>query len=271
MSMSADELRTSTSSYNLLYGPQSPNPPISPLIGSPPLAADNERISFREAMDDPLVWQYAHEMSQRELGEHHEPTIVSADPDPVSALRSDPERRRILYQMLQHENETDSDPCDHATEHSYHRTAGISAPTPPPFTVITASEEEASTSDEDIPSAATMADRLRRERRWRSENDPEDNDTVSASRFGRQRRHYPRSFGRYSSWEERAEAHLGPIQAARVQEPNRIVPTEPTPQPESLIAPHAKFFIAKNKNKITIKFHPAMSVSTHSSLLADIC
>ena len=174
----------------------------------------------------------------------------------ISSLRTDSERRRILRQMVENEDEADGENCDHAADDSYSGVAGISAPTPPPFTVTTASEEEESDSNAELPSAAIMADRLRRESRWRPDSDDEEDEIIP--RLGPLRRAPALDYTTYGEWRERRERYLEPIRASRVGAPSRIEPSEPVPDAESLIPPHARFFIAKNKNKITIKFHPAM-------------
>jgi hypothetical protein len=101
-----------------------------------------------------------------------------------------------------------------------------------------------------------MADRLRRESRWRPDSD--DDDDEIAPRLGPLRRAPALDYSTYSEWRERRERYLEPIRASRVTAPSRIEPSEPVPDAEPLIRPHYRFFIGKNENKITIKFHPAM-------------
>jgi hypothetical protein len=259
VSMSANDLLAGTSAYNLQYGSHSPL--TSPAPSSP--HEDNEQITLREALEDPSVWQYARSGMPEEMEERIEnlrlrsERINAESANLISSLRSDSERRRIMRQMVEHEDETDGDNCDHAAEESYSSAAGISAPTPPPFTVTTAaSEEEESDSNEELPSAAIMADRLRRESRWRPNSDDEDDEIVP--RLGPLRRAPALDYSTYGEWRERRDRYMEPIRASRVATPSRIEPSNPAPDAESLIPPHARFFIAKNKNKITIKFHPAM-------------
>lgn len=262
MSMSADELLSGTTAYNLQYDQQSP--PTSPSPSS--FEDDDEQLSLREAIEDPLIWQHSRLGNHEEVQERIERLRIrndrwNAEPASLnSSLRSDSDRRRILRQMVENEDEIDGDNCDHTADDSNTGPAGVSAPTPPPFTVTTASEEEESDSNEEQPSAAIMADRLRRESRWRPDSDDEDDETMP--RLGPFRRAPPLDFSSYSEWRERRERYLEPIRAARVGAPSRIEPSDPAYSAESLIPPHAKFFIAKNKNKITIKFHPAMWVLT---------
>lgn len=257
--MSADDLLTGTTAYNLRYDNRSPL--TSPTPSSP--TEDNEHISLREALEDPSLWQYSRQGTQEDMEERIEnlrlrsQRLNAESADLISSLRSDSERRRILRQMVEHEDEADGDNCEHAGEESYSGPAGVSAPTPPPFTVTTAaSEEESSDSNEEQPSAAIMADRLRRESRWRPDSDDDDDEVVP--RLGPLRRAPALDYSTYGEWQERRERYLQPIRASRVAAPSRIEPSEPSPDTDVLIPPHARFFIAKNKNKITIKFHPAM-------------
>jgi hypothetical protein len=256
--MSADELLSGTSAYNLRY--DTPSPLMSPTPSSP--SDGNEQMSLREVLEDPAVWQYSNQGTREEMEERIENLRLRSErlnvesANWISSFRSDSERRRIMRQMVEHEDEADGENCDRLAEDSHSGPAGISAPTPPPFTVTTAaSEDEESDSNEEIPSAAIMADRLRRESRWRPDSDEDDDDV--APRLGTLRRAPALHYSTYNEWRERRERYLEPIRASRVAAPSRIEPSEPTHN-EPLVPPHARFFIAKNKNKITIKFHPAM-------------
>jgi hypothetical protein len=230
---------------------------------------DDEQLSLREALEDPSVWEQSQYGTREEMEERIENLRLrserldeeSANANLISSMRSDSDRRRILRQMVEHEDEADGENCDHAAETTYSGIAGISAPTPPPFTVTTASEDEDSDSNEEMPSAAIMADRLRRESRWRPDSDDDDDEITP--RLGPLRRAPPLDYNTYGQWRERRDRYLEPIRASRVAAPSRIEPpsAEPTAtDADSPIPPHARFFIAKNKNKITIKFHPAMYV-----------
>ena len=254
--MSADELLSGTSAYNLRY--DTPSPLMSPTPSSPNEA--NEHMSLREALEDPSVWQYSNQGPREDMEERIENLRLRSErlnaesENWISSLRSDSERRRIMRQMVEHEDEADGDNCDHVPDSTYSGPAGFSAPTPPPFTVTTAaSEDEDSGSNEEQPSAAIMADRIRRNNRWEADSD--DDDEI-VPRLGPLRRAPALDYSTYSEWRERRERYIEPIRAARVATPSRIEPSEPNAEP--LIPPHARFFIEKNKNKITIKFQPAM-------------
>ncbi|EMD67684.1 hypothetical protein COCSADRAFT_83193 [Bipolaris sorokiniana ND90Pr] len=261
VSMSADDLLSGTSAYSLHYDNRSPL--ISPTPSLP--NEDNEQISLREALEDPSVWQYSRQGTQEVMEERIENLRLRSErlnaesANLISSLRSDSDRRRVLRQMVEHEDEAEAENCDHVADDSYSPAAGISAPTPPPFTVTTAaSEDDESDSNEELPSAAIMADRLRRESRWHPESDDEDDET--APRMPSLRRAPALEYSQYGGeWRERRERYIEPIRASRITAPSRIEPSERTPAAEPPIAPHARFFIAKNKNKITIKFHPAIS------------
>lgn len=104
-----------------------------------------------------------------------------------------------------------------------------------------------------------MADRLRRESRYRSEDD--DDDELEDLIIQPLRRAHPlQSFDSLpsgSSLRYSSRAH-DPIRATRLRTPSRIGPKSTHGDSESLVMPNARFFIARHKNKITIKFHPAM-------------
>ncbi|KAF2004522.1 hypothetical protein P154DRAFT_45883 [Amniculicola lignicola CBS 123094] len=247
VSMSAEELIAGTADYRIEYG--SPSPRLSPSPSSSSL--ENETLSLREAIDDPYIW------------EHSRPAMEEAVEDRIERLRlrsrqlqmeANRERRRDERRTATFLDNFIADNCEFPNEDSHATAAGISAPTPPPFTVTTESGDDESDENEELPSAAIMADRMRRESRWRPESDDEEDDPLSP-------RYPPNRFEnseylRGGRW--RPSRYSDPIRATRLRTPSRIEPTDHVPETEGL-TPHAKFFIAKNKNKITIKFHPAVS------------
>jgi hypothetical protein len=145
--------------------------------------------------------------------------------------------------------------CEDPPNDELPATAGVSAPTPPPFTVLTESEDETD-DDEDLPSAAIMADRLRRESRWRDESEGEEEENLLS--LPRRASRVSRVWDDASSRRSHFMQHLESIRATRRQSPSRIEPKDINSASEPVILPNAKFFIAKHKSKITIKFHPAM-------------
>ena len=152
----------------------------------------------------------------------------------------------------------------------YTASAGISAPTPPPFNVTTTSEEEEESSNDDYPNVETMADRIQREGRWRPSSDDENEDVAPRRNTGARFRQLLQSAQFADDYEMRARRiSLGPryrnildntepIRASRLSRPSKIDAGPVDADRRNVLAPHAKFFIKKNKSKITIKFQPAM-------------
>jgi hypothetical protein len=152
----------------------------------------------------------------------------------------------------------------------YTASAGISAPTPPPFNVTTTSEEEDESSNDDYPNVETMADRIQREGRWRPGSDDEDEDVAPRRGTGARFRQLLETAQFADDYEMRSRRlNLGPryrnlldntepIRASRLARPSHIDAGAGEPG-RDVLAPHARFFIKKNKNKITIKFEPAIS------------
>jgi hypothetical protein len=248
VAMSADDLLSSTAGYDLQYAASSPI--MSPSPSSP---ADDEQLSLREAIEDPNIWQHSRRGAQEEMEERIENL----------RLRTSRRNRQTGFDRQQSQRQSDDseddvygENCDHIADDSYPGGRRVSAPTPPPFTVTTASEEEESDSNEETPSAAVMADLLRRESRWRAATDDEDEEI--APRFGGLRRAPNLQYSTYSEWRARRERHIEPIRATRIGTPSRIQTPDTPQEADNLTPPHARFFIAKNKSKITIKFHPAM-------------
>lgn len=261
--MSAGALLSGTSAYRLQHRRHSPSPSPSP--ARPSSTQDNEHISLTDAIHDPDVWQH----SPRRLQDHVEARIERL------RLRTRRRHAQSEYQRtLDHETESDDeidfDNCD------YTAAAGVPAPTPPPFHVTITSEEEEDdeeeSSNDDYPNVETMADRIQREGRWRPSSDDEDEHVVPR-RLGTGARFRQllesSQFADHDGMRSRRIAigpryrHLldntEPIRASRLSKPSRIdVGAHHGSGP--VIAPHARFFIKKNRNKVTIKFEPAMYV-----------
>lgn len=259
VSMSSTDLLSSTSGYQIEYGP--PSSRTSPAPSSEP------QLSLREALDDPLIWQSSQiQDAMEEQIERLRLRERRTQNEPNPRINHDHQRHETRTARLEDDEDSFADHCDYPIE-DYTHPAGVSAPTPPPFTISTETEEE-SDSNEELPSPAIRADRLRRERQWRPESDEEDGEqpynlpplpplrrsynlTSLDDSFGER---YRRASGRYLG-----ESYMEPIRASRLRMPSRIEPKESTADSDNLITPNARFFIAKNKNKITIKFHPAVS------------
>lgn len=251
--MSSGDLLSKTSGYKIEYG--SP----SPLRMSPtPSSLGDHQLSLREAIEDPYIWEHSRQGMQEAMEEQIERLRLRSRRLQVeSSVRSSRERGREERRNLLNEDDIFAENCEDPGDDSYATAAGVSAPTPPPFTITTESDEE-SEEHEELPSAAIMADRLRRESRWRGESDDEEDDMFRAPPL---RRSYaldsPENYNEHR-WRLGLERHIDPIRATRRRTPSRFEAREGQSEPDGLIAPHAKFFIAKHKNKITIKFHPAV-------------
>ncbi|KAH7087547.1 hypothetical protein FB567DRAFT_469879 [Paraphoma chrysanthemicola] len=247
VSMDAEQLLSSTSGYDLQYSSQLAN--MSPAPSSP---ADDEELSLREAIEDPYVWQHSRRGAQEDMEQRIENLRLRTQRHGREPWVH-PELHQSQQPSTQDADGVSGDNCD------YPGIIRVLAPTPPPFTVTTASDEEDSESEsnEEPPSAAVMADRLRRESRWRAETDDEDEDIIP--RFGGLRRARALEYTPYDEWRERRQRHTQPLRATQLDAPSRIEPSELSPEYNGLRPAHARFFIARNKSKMTIKFHPAIS------------
>ncbi|KAH8725223.1 hypothetical protein GQ44DRAFT_681563 [Phaeosphaeriaceae sp. PMI808] len=250
VSMSADDLLSSTAGYDLRYSTYSPA--MSP---SPSFPIDEEPLSLREAIEDPIILQHSHQNEEDDLEEradnHRRRRMME------SYVQTRIHRVQNQLQPTHNDDESYNENCEHITDESYMGIVRVSAPTPPPFTVTAASEEDESESDEDLPSAAIIADRLRRENRWRAESN--DSDDLGLPRFGGLRRAAALDYNSNNVWRGSRDRHIAPIRATRIGAPSQILSSDHQLGTEKLTPPNARFFIAKNKSKITIKFYPAIS------------
>jgi hypothetical protein len=219
VAMSSEDIISGTSSYKIEYDSESP-------ATSPRPEADDQLLSLHEALNDPYIWDsYRQGVEDQDMSRLRrlsrrlrvEDSGRTDDDSQIENYRS--ERALSLYSQL-------AEACEDPATDDFPATAGVSAPTPPPFTISTESEEETDEDEEPPSAAATMADRLRRESRW------------------------------HINWDDASAGHLESIRAR--ESPSRIEPKDGSIEPERVIVPNAKFFIAKHKSKITIKFHPAM-------------
>ena len=249
--MTSDNILSGTAAYQLEYSSR------SPAMSPTPSAPDDQLLSLREAVEDPQVWMQSR---QAAIEERIERLRLRR-----GRLRTEVAEREARYRdewaSTNVEEET-TDYCPYHIDEGEATAIGVSAPTPPPFTVTTESGQEDSDENDTMPSAAVMADRLRRESRWRPESDDgEDDGHGLRYRFPPLRRSIALDFlDNERRW--RSQRNTDPIRrTAPLRAPSRIEPKETDVESEGLIAPHARFFIARHKNKITIKFHPAMSVS----------
>ena len=271
VSMSPDKLISGTAAYEIEYNaPDSASSPPSEVRLSPPLSPtpslpqvnEDEQLTFEEALRDEEVWRRSrHMLAQR-----------------VESLRYRSRRHpEIRDHLATHQAAADDDDiipneCPYHIEEGDSSAAGISAPTPPPFTTTTESEPEDAEGSDHMPSAAIMADRLRRESRYRSEDeDDDDRDDLIQHPLAALRRAEPLTAqpfleppGSLQSHHERAQRWramrnpIEPIRATRLLTPSRIQAREEYGSEEAVLKPSARFFIQRHRNKITVKFHPAM-------------
>ncbi|KAL5382831.1 hypothetical protein DPSP01_006385 [Paraphaeosphaeria sporulosa] len=270
VAMSPDKLLSGTSAYEIEYHPHadtvSPPTPSSNVPSGPD--DDGELISFQEAMQDEAVWertrQAVFEMeSRRTRAEQTSSMRYPGTAGPASVVRDRSDQQLGIDDEGDFVNE-----CPYHIEEGDANAAGISAPTPPPFTTTMESEPEDSEESEALPSAAVMADRLRRESRYRSEGeDDDDHEDFIHQPPAILRRAEPLGSPRLRALREQAERwrslhhthNIDPIRATRLRNPSRIEPKHSRSESANILQPQARFFIARHKNKITIKFHPAIS------------
>lgn len=294
VSMSPDKLISGTSAYEIEYNTKDfssssmsdvrLSSPLSP-TPSPPRGRESEFLSFEEALrDEALEESFGEEAARRQA------TVDRIDRIERMRLRTrgppfEAARNQFASQPSAAADDTSPNECPYHIEEGDSSAAGISAPTPPPFTTTTESEPEDAEGSDDMPSAAIMADRLRRESRYRSEGeDDDDRDDLIQHPLAALRRAEPLTAQPFlegpislQNHHERAQRWralrnpIGPIRATRLRTPSRIEPKrERHGRDDEVIQPSARFFIQRHRNKITVKFHPAMYVffpnSIHVSL-----
>lgn len=262
VAMSAEELLSGTSTYQLQHRSHSPS--ASPSPERRRYARDAERISLREAIEDPDIWQHSRRRLQDDVEARIERLrLRTRRLNQESHARAFPDDHPSSEPPVESDEEIDFD-CDYTTS------AGVLAPTPPPFNVTTTSEEEEESSNDDYPNVETMADRIQREGRWRPGSDEEDEDVAPRRGTGARFRQLLETAQFTDDYDMRARRiNLGPryrslldntepIRASRLSRPSRIYAGADDIEKGNVLAPHAGFFIKKNRSKITIKFQPAM-------------
>ncbi|KAI9837514.1 MAG: hypothetical protein M1819_007165 [Sarea resinae] len=232
ISMAADDLLARTAQYHISYGPSPASSSNRPRSRSqrrivPPLSPENNTTSI---------------FRPRSPGE-----VISLfdDDDFPDNDADDP-----VY---------DADGCDLSLTEPNDPARNIRTRTPPPFTVITECSDE-SADEEEETSAAVLADRHRRV--WRllglTEGGDEEDDDVDVGP---------------GSWRHGLTHTLGSPpsrRGGRRETPSRIEPL-PRGSPVELIgdgdgrdlpdvmAPHARFFIKREKSMVSLKFDPPVS------------
>jgi hypothetical protein len=236
VSMTPDNMLSGTAAYQLDYSGR------SPAVSPTPSAPEDHMLSLREAIDDPQIWMQSRQAAIEERIER-----LRLRRGRLQSEVAERDRLREEGRTGTIPEEEAADYCPYHVDEGEATAMGVSAPTPPPFTITTESGQEESDEDDAMPNAAVMADRLRRESRWIPERDSDDDD-------GHRTRVYTPGRQRY------VVINTGIHRAAPRRAPSRIEPKESETESDGLIAPNAQFFIARHKNKITIKFTPAMSV-----------
>ncbi|KAJ8109874.1 hypothetical protein OPT61_g7137 [Boeremia exigua] len=263
VAMSAEELMSGTSTYRLQHRSHSPS--ASPSPERRRYLRNAERISLREAVDDSDIWQHSRRRMQDDVEARIERLRLRTRRLNQRAYTiAFPDSQRSSEPPAESDEEIDFD-CD------YTASAGVSAPTPPPFNVTTTSEEEEESSNDDYPNVETMADRIQREGRWRPGSEDEDEDVAPRRGTGARFHQLLETAQFTDDYEMRARRiSLGPryrnlldntepIRASRLSRPSLIDAGLEDVEKGSVLAPHARFFIKKNRSKITIKFEPAIS------------
>ncbi|KAK7707346.1 hypothetical protein SLS57_009367 [Botryosphaeria dothidea] len=240
LSMDSDALIAGTAPYQIDYGNTSS---ASSRASSTSSSSSRrpERISLLESLHDPEVlagMARRHDIRDRldqQVREDREARFARL-------LRM---RRRL--ESRQH-RDNNSDNCDYSESNDRPTIISPTAPTPPPplqgLHVTQEEDDQSSESEPDQPSASIMADRLRRDSRWRAESEEEDYDDEMRN-------------VNHLFWARRTDA--GIIRSARRSTPSKIEAEESAVADGEVLTPHARFFMQKNKSKITIRFDPPVS------------
>ena len=124
----------------------------------------------------------------------------------------------------------------------------VRSPVPLPFTVTTDCDDF-SGDEEDESSPATLADRYRRDRLPLSYSSSDDEDIHPPSRLST----YPHDMGpRSRSRKCRRKATPSRIEIVSLDDGNE----GDTSAPQDVLAPHATFFIEREKSMVSVKFDP---------------
>ena len=248
VSMSPDDLISGTEAYQIEYS--SRTPALSPT----PSAPDDQLLSLREAVEDPQIWEQSRQGMEEQIERLR---LRSRRMQMETSIRAERDHQREEQGGAEDEDDVFAEYCPYHVDEPDATAPGVSAPTPPPYTVTTESGGEQSDENEELPNVAAMAARWRRQSRWRPETEDDGNDLLS--RLPSLRRAPPLHFIEdYSDRPWMVGRYLDAGRPRRLHAPSRIEPKESDGSSEDLLEPHARFFIARHKNKITIKFHPAV-------------
>ncbi|KAJ9642845.1 hypothetical protein H2199_004366 [Coniosporium tulheliwenetii] len=196
VSMTQDKLLSSTSQYEIQYLDPSSAPPLR----SVPARDREEQLTLLESLRDPEV-QAAYSRRASQLRQAQRPRGVAR-----------PRSHEDLFLPTVSDNSNSTyDVCDWPAFRAPAQPSTPRVDLPPitqPFTVSTDTDDEPS--DEDESSAATIADRLRRDSRWRPQSDSDTDEDEEM-----------RPLNRY--WAERMPAGpLGYVRAIQRTAPSRF-------------------------------------------------
>jgi len=245
VSMTSDSLLSRTAQWQIKYPPQaslrSPDP--------------NEELSLLESLRDPVVQRAASRQQLRQQYRERRQAQLTSRIQESNEERMTRQwyRRHRSFHPMRIPSSFDLENCDPPFRDLPQRdedpasanaptSAPTTAPTPPPFIVTTEYDESSSDADEASSNPAIMADRIRRDSRWRANSEEEDEDLAAMNVFWDQRH------------ENRQLGGIGYIRANRASSPTQVQAST-----GDLLAPHARFFIEKDKSKISVRFDPPVS------------
>ncbi|OJD31612.1 regulator of chromosome condensation-like protein [Diplodia corticola] len=240
LAMDTESLLTGTAPYQIDYGAGSSTSSRASSTSSSS-SRRPDRISLLESLHDPEVLAgMARRHDFRDRSEQQTPEEREARYARLLRMR-----RRL--ESRQH-RDTTSDNCDYSESADRPAIISPSAPTPPPalqgLHVTQEEDDQSSESEPDQPSASIMADRLRRDSRWRAESEEDEYEDEVRN-------------VNHLLWDRRTGP--GIIRSARRSTPSKIEPEDSAVLDGDVLAPHARFFMQKNKSKITIRFDPPVS------------
>ncbi|KAK8221310.1 hypothetical protein HDK77DRAFT_487665 [Phyllosticta capitalensis] len=236
VAMDSQTLMKGTASYQIDY--DSPSPSSRSSSTSSSSSRRPERISLYESLHDPEV--LAGTLNRRQnFYDHLEQVRGSHEARFARLLRI----RRRIESVRNRENWSDN--CEINESNAI---VSPAAPNPPDqlqglHVTQEADQDSSSDSDEEAPSASIMADRLRRDNRWRasSEEDEYEEDARQMNIL----------------WDHRSRTTTSrSLRTQRRSSPSKVEAEEGV---GDVLAPHARFFMQGPTSKITIRFDPPVS------------
>ncbi|KAI9700388.1 MAG: hypothetical protein M1836_002403 [Candelina mexicana] len=273
ISMTSDDLLARTAQYRIHYTTPlrhqlstSMPPAPDPIHSTPGSAAPGWHSSQRPYLENSNANSTLSDRDQQDpLSRERYSSLASHLWSGAASASFD----RSLFEAIQVDNNSSLDTdaaeeCDYLPINLDSASQNVSAPTPPPFTVTTECSDDSG--DEEVASSpATMADRLRRDSLWYSPSEVEDDDDdgLGLAEPG------PPLMGppghrpaRRRVIPSRIEARPEPPSQAHAQVQTQASATEEEVkqeddvQDQEIMAPHARFFIRRERSMISIKFDP---------------